>query len=91
MLDLGNGAFGALQRYTDVYDIDAVVLSHLHADHCLDLTSYYVVRKYHPDGPAPARSRCSVRPAPPTGWRAPTTCRPRRACTASSSSATTSR
>jgi ribonuclease BN (tRNA processing enzyme) len=54
VLDLGNGAFGALQRYTDVYDVDGVVLSHLHADHCLDLTSYYVARKYHPEGPKPS-------------------------------------
>jgi ribonuclease BN (tRNA processing enzyme) len=53
VLDLGNGAFGALQRHADVYDIDAVVLSHLHADHCLDLTSYYVARKYGPQGPQP--------------------------------------
>ena len=52
LLDLGNGALGPLQRYADLYDIDAVVLSHLHADHCLDLTSYYVVRKYRPEGPA---------------------------------------
>ncbi len=53
LLDLGNGAFGALQRYADVYAVDAIALSHLHADHCLDLTSYYVARKYHPDGPKP--------------------------------------
>jgi ribonuclease BN (tRNA processing enzyme) len=53
VLDLGNGAIGALQRYADPYAIDAVVLSHLHADHCLDLTSYYVMRKYRPQGPAP--------------------------------------
>ncbi len=53
VLDLGNGAFGALQRHADVYDIDAVVLSHLHADHCLDLTSYYVARRYRPEGAAP--------------------------------------
>ena len=33
--------------------IDAVLLSHLHADHCLDLCGYYVLRKYHPDGPQP--------------------------------------
>jgi ribonuclease BN (tRNA processing enzyme) len=51
VLDMGNGSFGALQRHADVYDIDAVVLSHLHADHCLDLTSYYVARRYHPEGP----------------------------------------
>jgi ribonuclease BN (tRNA processing enzyme) len=53
LLDLGNGALGPLQRYADLFEIDAVVLSHLHADHCLDLTSYYVVRKYNPWGPAP--------------------------------------
>jgi ribonuclease BN (tRNA processing enzyme) len=54
VLDLGNGAFGALQRHVDVLDVDAVVLSHLHADHCLDLTSYYVWRRYRPEGPAHA-------------------------------------
>jgi ribonuclease BN (tRNA processing enzyme) len=53
VLDLGNGALGALQRYADPLSIDAVLLSHLHADHCIDLTSYYVVRKYNPLGPRP--------------------------------------
>lgn len=53
VLDLGNGALGALQRYTDPLTIDAVLLSHLHADHCIDLTSYYVFRKYHPSGSQP--------------------------------------
>lgn len=53
LLDLGNGAVGALQRYADLYAIDAVCLSHLHADHCLDLCSYYVARTYAPDGARP--------------------------------------
>jgi ribonuclease BN (tRNA processing enzyme) len=53
VLDLGNGALGALHRYADPLAIDAVLLSHLHADHCIDLTSYYVLRKYHPDGALP--------------------------------------
>jgi ribonuclease BN (tRNA processing enzyme) len=53
VLDLGNGAFGALQQFAPVRAVDGVVLSHLHADHCLDLTSYYVYRKYHPEGHAP--------------------------------------
>ena len=53
LLDLGNGAAGALQRYTGLYDIDAVCLSHLHPDHCLDLCSYYVARTYAPGGPRP--------------------------------------
>jgi ribonuclease BN (tRNA processing enzyme) len=53
LLDLGNGALGQLHRYTDPLDIDAVFVSHLHADHCLDLCGYYVMRKYHPTGPQP--------------------------------------
>ena len=53
LLDLGNGSIGALQRYLGLYDIDAVCLSHLHADHCLDLCAYYVARTFHPDGPRP--------------------------------------
>ena len=53
LLDLGSGALGALHRYADPLAIDAVLLSHLHADHCLDLTGYYVMRKYHPSGAQP--------------------------------------
>jgi ribonuclease BN (tRNA processing enzyme) len=53
VLDLGNGALGALHRYADPLAIDAVLLSHLHADHCIDLTSYYVLRKYNPKGEQP--------------------------------------
>jgi ribonuclease BN (tRNA processing enzyme) len=48
VLDLGNGALGALQRHLDPRGIDAVVLSHLHADHCLDLCGLYVAQKYSP-------------------------------------------
>lgn len=53
VLDLGNGALGALQRYADIYDIDAVCISHSHADHCLDLCGYWVARRYGPEGPKP--------------------------------------
>ncbi len=53
LLDLGSGALGTLQRYADPLAIDAVFLSHLHADHCLDLCGYHVLRRYHPNGPAP--------------------------------------
>lgn len=48
MIDCGNGAIGALQRYGDLLDLDAVVLSHLHADHCVDLVGYAYARYYHP-------------------------------------------
>jgi ribonuclease BN (tRNA processing enzyme) len=53
VLDMGSGALGSLQRYVDVLSVDGVFLSHLHADHCLDLCGYYVLRRYHPDGAAP--------------------------------------
>ncbi|WP_344006901.1 MBL fold metallo-hydrolase [Nocardioides lentus] len=53
LLDLGSGALGSLQRFADPLAIDAVLLSHLHADHCLDLCGYHVLRRYHPDGQQP--------------------------------------
>ena len=53
LLDLGSGALGELHNVTDPLGIDAVFLSHLHADHCLDLCGYYVLRKYHPRGAQP--------------------------------------
>jgi ribonuclease BN (tRNA processing enzyme) len=53
VLDLGNGALGVLQQHIGLDDIDTVVLSHLHADHCLDLCGLYVAQRYHPEGPRP--------------------------------------
>jgi ribonuclease BN (tRNA processing enzyme) len=49
VLDLGNGALGALQRHSSLADVDAIILSHLHADHCLDVTSCVVALRYGPD------------------------------------------
>ncbi len=48
VLDLGSGALGALQRFCDLESVNAVALSHLHPDHCLDLCGFWVFRKYHP-------------------------------------------
>src|ERR1700730_18626296 len=53
VIDLGNGALGALQRHAELFGIDAVCVSHLHADHCTDLSSYWVARQYAPEGPRP--------------------------------------
>jgi ribonuclease BN (tRNA processing enzyme) len=55
LLDLGNGALGPLQRYLRPADVDAVLLSHLHPDHCLDLCGLYVALRYAPDGPPAGR------------------------------------
>jgi ribonuclease BN (tRNA processing enzyme) len=51
VMDLGNGGFGALQRYVDPRSVDAVLVSHLHADHCIDFTGYLVALRYGPDRP----------------------------------------
>jgi ribonuclease BN (tRNA processing enzyme) len=53
LLDLGSGALGALQRLAGLYDVDAICLSHLHADHCFDLCPYAVARYHRPGGPVP--------------------------------------
>ena len=53
VLDLGNGALGALQRHTALSDVDAILVSHLHVDHCIDLTSYIVALRYGPDRGGP--------------------------------------
>jgi ribonuclease BN (tRNA processing enzyme) len=36
-LDFGTGAFANIRRYVDYDKLDAVVISHMHADHFLDL------------------------------------------------------
>ena len=50
LLDMGNGALGELQRHCGLYDLDAIVLSHLHADHCIDMCGYFVARYYRHEG-----------------------------------------
>jgi ribonuclease BN (tRNA processing enzyme) len=68
LLDLGSGALGALQQYVDPMTVDAVLLSHLHADHCLDLCGLYVMLKHSPVGPTP-RPRVPVWGPSTTGSR----------------------
>jgi ribonuclease BN (tRNA processing enzyme) len=53
VLDLGAGALGNLQRHCDLRDVDAVYVTHLHADHCIDLVAYFYARRYHPLGMPP--------------------------------------
>jgi ribonuclease BN (tRNA processing enzyme) len=53
LIDAGNGALGPLQEYVGLLNIDAVLVSHLHGDHCLDLVAYSYALRYHPEGPLP--------------------------------------
>jgi ribonuclease BN (tRNA processing enzyme) len=56
VVDMGHGSLGALQRYVRLDAVDAIVLSHLHADHCIDLTALHVAHRYGPydfAGPIP--------------------------------------
>lgn len=53
LLDLGSGSLGPLQRVIDLDHLDAVVISHLHPDHFMDLCGLYVARRYRPDGDPP--------------------------------------
>ena len=48
LLDCGNGVFSKLRRYRDYTAVDAVVLSHLHADHFLDLVPFSYALTYAP-------------------------------------------
>lgn len=57
LLDMGNGALGELQRHIGLYDLDAIFLSHLHADHCIDMCGYFVARYYRHEG-----GRCDAIP-----------------------------
>jgi ribonuclease BN (tRNA processing enzyme) len=40
LIDCGSGVFSKLRRYADYARVDAIVISHLHADHFLDLIPY---------------------------------------------------
>ncbi|NLG55504.1 MAG: MBL fold metallo-hydrolase [Rhodococcus sp.] len=66
VLDFGPGVLGALQRFADPGDV-SIMLTHLHADHCLDFPGLLVWRRYHPSPPtgralvyAPSDAACRL-------------------------------
>jgi ribonuclease BN (tRNA processing enzyme) len=48
VLDCGNGVFSKLRRFRDYTRVDAVVISHLHADHFLDQIPFSYALTYAP-------------------------------------------
>ncbi len=66
LLDCGNGVFSKLRELVDYVDVSAVLISHLHADHFLDLVPFSYALSYAP----------RQQPVPVAGW--PGTERPAR-------------
>ncbi len=58
LLDCGNGVFSKLRRFCDYVDVDAVLITHLHADHFLDLVPFSYALTYAP----------RQQPVPVAGW-----------------------
>src|SRR5215218_3819816 len=48
LLDCGNGVFAKLRQHLEYTQLDAVLISHLHADHILDLVPYASALTYAP-------------------------------------------
>jgi len=48
LLDCGNGVFSKLRERLDYVDLDAILISHLHADHFLDVVPYAYALTYAP-------------------------------------------
>jgi ribonuclease BN (tRNA processing enzyme) len=65
LLDCGNGVFSKLRQHIDYVDVDAVLISHLHADHFLDLVPYSYALTY-----APRQQPVPVGGYPGTDWPA---------------------
>jgi ribonuclease BN (tRNA processing enzyme) len=45
-VDCGNGTFGHLQEHVELADLSAVVLTHGHPDHCVDIYGLHVLLRY---------------------------------------------
>src|SRR3954466_13424560 len=83
LVDCGNGVFSKLRRYRDYGSVDAVVISHLHADHFLDLVPYSYALTYAPrHQPVPVHKWPGTsnprRPRPGPGQKGPGTSTPPR-------------
>jgi ribonuclease BN (tRNA processing enzyme) len=49
-IDAGHGTFSALQRLADCTAVDAILISHVHADHCVDLYAFNIAMRFHEQG-----------------------------------------
>jgi ribonuclease BN (tRNA processing enzyme) len=49
VLDLGTGTLSNLQLHVRHEQLDAVIITHSHIDHCIDLHPLYMARLFHPE------------------------------------------
>lgn len=49
LIDCGSGAVGELKRWVDIRTLDAIVISHMHLDHILDLVTLRAALRYAPE------------------------------------------
>ena len=68
LLDCGSGVFGKLREVVDYADVDAVVISHLHADHVMDLVPFASGIRYRPWEGDPPRPRLLAPPGAPESF-----------------------
>lgn len=50
-IDMGTGTMANLQRHVSLLEVDAVVISHAHPDHFVDIYPYFYARYFHPEQP----------------------------------------
>jgi ribonuclease BN (tRNA processing enzyme) len=50
LVDCGNGSTANLQRLVRFEDLDAILVTHRHVDHCIDLIGMYYGLRFHPEG-----------------------------------------
>jgi ribonuclease BN (tRNA processing enzyme) len=52
LLDMGSGTVAKLQEHIGLFDLDAILISHSHPDHVVDLYTYLFARLFSPQKPA---------------------------------------
>jgi ribonuclease BN (tRNA processing enzyme) len=53
LLDMGPGVLHNLCKVIDLAELDAILISHMHPDHFLDLYGLQYALRFHPAGPGP--------------------------------------
>lgn len=69
LLDCGSGVFGKLRAMRDHREVDAIVISHMHGDHILDLIPFAYALQFGPSRVGPDSEPAPIRLLLPPGGR----------------------